>query len=135
MKRYALAALAAICIAVASSPAKAGTTTMATSFSSITVSGLDISSQTTTSILGGLNSGWKQACVQNLDTSNALYCGDNVAVSSITTNVLIGVIIAPALNATSPAQPTCFNVVENLDFFCRTGNVSGTSRAVIAKAR
>lgn len=106
-----------------------------TAKSSNTVSGLDISSQTTTSVAGGTTGCWSNICVQNLDTTVALYCGENVNVSSVTTNVLIGTIIAPAPSATSPAQPTCFPITQCTDFFCRTGKTTATTRASVYKVR
>jgi hypothetical protein len=99
------------------------------------VVGIDISSAPATSIVLGPNNGWQNVCLQNLDLTNALYCGDSVSVSSITTNALIGTIIPPAVDATHPAQPTCFALVAGADFFCRTGSTSGTTRAGVAKSR
>ncbi len=110
---------------------------MQTSFSSITVTGLAISSQTGSSILG-TNNGWRQVCIQNWDTANALYCNDAVSVSTSANVQLaaLGNIVPPAVGgATLPNAPLCFAVVADKDWFCRTGNQSATSTAVITKAK
>lgn len=117
-------------------PAMAGVEgAMATAKSSNTVIGIDISSQTTQSVAGGVNQGWYNICIQNLDTTSALYCGENVNVSSITANALIGTVIAPAASATAAATPTCFPIVQNTDFFCRTGKTTGTTRASVYRIK
>lgn len=129
----ALAIVAALC-----APAKAGTTVMQVDYSSFTVGGVAISSQTGTSITtqSGLG-GWRQACIQNLDTTNALYVGDsvNVSTSANVSLALLGNIIPPATSATSVAAPLCFILVEGQQLYARTGSQSGTSNAIISRAK
>lgn len=103
--------------------------------SSETISGLSISSASSTSVIQDITQMYRSVCVQNIDTTSALYCGENVLVSSITTNALIGVVIAPAATATTPAAPVCFSIVPGYNFYCRTGSVTATTRAVIVRAR
>lgn len=128
--------IAALALALMGSAAFAGTLVMQTTFRSISVVGVDIASAPATSIVGGTGNGWAQVCVQNVDTTNALYCGDTVNVSSLTaTSSLAGVIVPPAASATAPSSPTCFNIVADGNFFCRTGKVTGSTRAVVVKAK
>ncbi len=136
MKRYVLGLLAALALFVAPA-ARAGTTVMQVSYSSFTVGGLAISSAPATSVIGTAGQAWRQVCVQNWDTANALYCGETVSVSS-TTNVstaLLGNLVPPAVDATHPSTPMCFIIVEGMDYFCRTGKTTGSSTSVITKAK
>ncbi len=100
-----------------------------------TVSGVDISSQTTFDIIVSTSSLYREACVQNLDTSAFLACGDNVNVSTVSTSGLIGIIIPAAPTATTPATPLCFSVPAGNHWYCRTSSVTGTTRAVIQRGR
>lgn len=100
-----------------------------------TVRGVDISSQTATDIIISTNPLYRQACVQNLDTSAFLACGDSVSVSTITTNILIGVVVPPASAVTTPATPLCFSVPAGNHWYCRTSSTTGTTRAVIQRGR
>lgn len=108
---------------------------MTTAKSSNTVVGISLSSSAATSIAGGPNNGWFNICVQNYDTSSAIFCGENPNVSTITANVLLGVGIAPAASATSLAAPMCFPVVQNSDFFCRSGSQTASTRASVYRVR
>ena len=135
MKKLALV-LALLCLSASAHAAGSAIgSVIMTAGSSNTVVGMSISSHTTTSIVVDVNMVWKQVCVQNLDTSAALYCSENVLVSSITTNASIGVVVPPAASATQPLTPMCFSIVAETDFYCRTGSVTGTTRAVIVRAR
>jgi len=112
------------------SPARAASQgVIMTANSSTTFSGIDISSDPASSVVGGTELGWKNICLQNLDTVFSIVCGDSINVSSITTNVNIGTIIAPSVSTTSVSTPTCFPLVENRDFFCRTTKQTGSTRA------
>lgn len=124
--------LAAIAWACSATPARAQSYQIR--LSSVPTVGVDISSASPTRVINA-DEGWNGVCVQNLDTTNALYASSNILVSSITTNVAIGTVIPPAASATSPAQPTCFALALNLPFYVRTGSVSGTTRAAITKSR
>ena len=133
MKRLlAVVVLSILALAAASSPAKAGDLVIQTALTSHTVVGMAISSSPAVSILGGTQRGWRQIGIQNLDTSAALYCGDTINVSSVTSNAA-GVVIAPATSAVAVAQPTWFYILANQDYFCRTGSTSASTRAVIIK--
>lgn len=137
MKRYLIGVFAAILLAAIAAPARAGTTVMQVSYGSMTVTAISISSATmpATSIPGGPGNGWRQLCVQNVDTASALFCSDTANVSTDTTKAAAGNIIPPAVDATHPAAPLCWIVVEGMDFFCHTGSTSGPTRAIITKAR
>ena len=102
--------------------------------SSITITGLDISSSPAVDVTGGSGI-WRQICVQNFNTSYFIACGESLAVSTLTTSGYVGTIIPAAPTATSPAAPTCFYTVAGNSFYCRTSSVVGTSRAGITKAR
>lgn len=134
MKRLLILAVLFFTASAAPSPAKAGELSIQTSITSYTVVGMAVSSSPAVSILGGTNMGWRQVWVQNLDTTNALYCGDTINVSSVTSNAA-GIVIAPAASATAVAVPTPFYILANQDFFCRTGSTSASTRAVIIKSR
>lgn len=116
-------------------PAIANELVMQTAISSFTTVGVDITSQTTTSILGGTNNGWRQACVQNLSSTTAIACSENALVSTMTANVAIGTIVSPAASTSVYLTPTCFFFHANDDFFCRTFSTTGTSRVGVTRAR
>ena len=103
--------------------------------STTTTRGVDISSQTAFDIIISTSFLYRQACVQNFDTSAFLACSENVNVSTITSNNAIGTIIPVAPTATTPASPTCFSVVAGNHYYCRTSSVTGTTRAGITRGR
>jgi len=103
--------------------------------STMTVRGLDISSHTATSIVITTAPLYRQACVQNLSTTDWLACGDNVNVSTVTTNNLMGVIVPAAATVATATTPICFSVVAGNHFYCRTSSVTATSRAVVIRGR
>lgn len=117
--------------------AQAVTSVIATAGSTTPVRGIDISSHTPTSVIIDTNQGYKQVCVQNLDTSSYLACGESVNVSTQTAKNSIGNIIPPAGSASTPAQPTCFAVVPESDYYCLSSVTGATAstRAVITRAR
>lgn len=119
----------AISLGLASSAHAAGMGVINTAGRGTALTGIDISSAPAVSVVGGTDQGIKNICLQNLDTTFSIVCGDTINVSSITTNSLIGTIIAPAVSTTSVSAPTCFPIVENADFFCRTTKVTGSTRA------
>ena len=100
-----------------------------------TVRGVDISSHTAFDIIVSTLPLYRQACVQNLDTSAFLACSDSLNVSTLTANGAIGVVLPAAPTATTPATPTCFSVVAGNRWYCRTSSVTGTTRAVIIRGR
>jgi hypothetical protein len=103
--------------------------------STTTVRGLDISSHTATNVVVSTAPLYRQVCIQNLSTTDWVACGDNVAVSTITTHNLMGVIVpAPATIATA-TTPMCFSIVAGNSFYCRTSSVTATSRVVVIRGR
>lgn len=103
--------------------------------SSTTVVGISIATQTATSIIGSIAQMYSQACVQNLDTSAALYCGENsLAISSVTGSV-VGTVVPPAASATSPLPPTCFGVIPGYNYYCLSGSVTAATKAVVIRVR
>lgn len=93
---------------------------------------VNISSSTPTDIADA-TAGYRRLGVQNLNASQALYCGDSVSVSSIATNAACGTVIAPATSTTAPATPTWFTVAAGQSFYCLTGSVVGTGRAIVIR--
>lgn len=97
---------------------------------------LDISSQTATSIVVDTDAGYKRLGIQNLNASQALYCGDSVSVSSIATNSAFGFVLPPATSTTAPTIPPVWvNIRAGQNYYCRTGSVVGTGRAVVIRER
>ena len=140
----ALLGLAQLASANSQGQPQAVTSVIGSASSSFTVVGINISSAPATSIVSistltiDLSGMYKQVCAQNLDTTNALYCGDTIFVSSQTTNAFFanyGVVVPPAGSAVYPAAPTCFSIVAGRDFYCRSGSVTGTTKAVVVRAR
>lgn len=103
--------------------------------STMTISGINITTQTATSIIVSTAMLYREACVQNLDTSSFLACSENVNVSTLTANSMVGVIIPAATSATTPASPTCFSVVAGNNFYCKSASVTAASRATIIRGR
>lgn len=103
--------------------------------SSETVRGIDISSQTPTSIVIDTTQMFRQVCVQNLETITSLACGENPAVSTITTSNLIGIIVPPATSTSTVPSPTCFAIVPGRNFYCLGSKNTASSRAVVMRAR
>lgn len=103
--------------------------------SSVTIQGISVSSAPTTNVIVDITQMYSQVCVQNFDTSSFLACSENISVSTLTANALIGTIIAPAASATAPATPTCFPVIPGRPFYCRTASVSASTRAGTTRVR
>ncbi len=103
--------------------------------STITISGISITTQTATDVVISTFPLYRQVCVQNFDTSAFLACSENVSVSTLTANALAGTIIAPAATATQPATPTCFAVVAGKRFYCLSSSVTASTRAGITRGR
>lgn len=110
------------------------TAVMGAASSTYTVVGLSISSAPATSVVIDTLQMYRQVCVQNLDTSSALYCSENVNVSTNSASALIGVVISAASAVTTPNGPTCFSIVGGMNFYCKNGG-AGSTRAVIVRAR
>lgn len=134
MKKY-LIAIAILLGMTAGARAESVMATMDTVSSTVAVRGIDISSAPTTNVIIDENRQYRQVCVQNLDTSSFLACGENVNVSTLTASNLMGVVVPPAATASTPQAPSCFSVVAGSLFYCRTSSVSGTTRAVIVRGR
>ena len=103
--------------------------------STMTIRGIDVSSAPTTNVIISTVAAYRQICVQNFDTTAFVACSENVSVSSITSNILVGTIVAPAATATQPNAPTCFSIPAGTSFYCRTSSVTGTTRAGITRGR
>lgn len=103
--------------------------------STMTVSAISIATQTATSVVVSTGPLYRQVCVQNLDSSAFITCGENVNVSTISANELMGVYLTTATATTLGNQPPCFEVVPGKDFFCHSGSVSAASRAIITRKR
>ncbi len=112
------------------------TSTLETAGSSTPFRGADISSAPATDVTFGANDpGWKNLCIQNLDTTDFLACGPDVAVSTLTASNQVGVLIRPMPASTNPDPPTCFAIVARAAFYCRTSKTSGTTRAGVHRFR
>lgn len=101
---------------------------MNTAASTFTVSGVDISSFTGTSVIVSTSAAYRAVCVQNTSASVSLFCGDTANVSTMTANSLAGISV-------SPANTACFAIAATMDFFCRTGSQSASTRATIVRTR
>lgn len=134
MTRFILA-VALLVMAARAHALEPVTVTVDSVSSTDTVRGVDISSQTAFDIIISTAFLYRQACVQNLDTSAFLACGDNVNVSTISTSNQIGVIIPPAPTIATAATPLCFSVSAGTHWYCRTSSVTGSTRAVIQRGR
>lgn len=111
------------------------TVTMDSVSSTNTIRGIDIASATATSVIISTSILYRQACVQNFDTSAFLACSENPNVSTMTASNIVGTIIAPAASASAPASPLCFSVPAGTNFYCRTSSITGTTRAGIGRGR
>lgn len=112
------------------------TSTLETAGSSTPFRGADISSAPATDVTFGANDpGWKNLCIQNLDTSKFLACGPDLEVSTQTASNQVGVLIRPMPSSTQPDPPTCFAIVARAPFYCRSSSVTGTTRAGVHRFR
>ena len=102
--------------------------------STMTVSGIAISSFTGTDVVISTGPLYRQVCVQNLDTSNYIACGDTVSVSTQPASALAGVQIAKGA-AAIPVAPFCFELVPGHRFWCTSGSTSAATNAVIIRKR
>lgn len=101
-----------------------------------TVSGISISSGAPTDIIVSTGPLYRQACVQNFDTTTFLMCGENVNVSTNTSSNLVGVQIAPAQSTSATAAPTCFGIPAGKRWYClNSGTTGGNTRASITRGR
>ena len=100
-----------------------------------TIAGVSITTQTATDIVVSTGPLYREACVQNFDTSAFLACSENVNVSTLTANALIGTIIPPAGSATTPATPLCFSIPGGTRFYCLSSSVTASTRAGITRGR
>ena len=108
---------------------------IATVASTMTTLGVSITSAPAFNVIISTNWGYRQVCVQNLDTTYSLACGDNILVSTLTTHALMGTVIPPAVSTTTAVTPTCFSVVAYNPYYCRTTSRSGSTRASVTRAR
>ncbi len=137
MKTALIVLMALTGLAAIQSPreSQAAYLTMETAASTYTVVGVDIGTATPTDLTNNQNGGYRQVCAQNLDTTYALYCSENIVVSSAPSSNNVGVIVPPASAATTPSMPTCFHILEGTKFYCRSGSTTGLTRAVIIRSR
>ena len=102
--------------------------------STITVTGIAISSSVPTDVVISTNPLYRQVCVQNLDTSNYIACGETVSVSTQPASAFAGVQIAKGAAAV-PIAPYCFELVPGKRFYCASGSTSASTNAVIIRKR
>ena len=103
--------------------------------STMTVSGISIATQTATSVVISTAPLYRQVCVQNLDWSNFIACGENPSVSTLTASGLMGVYLTTATAASLANPPPCFEVVPGKNFYCLSASHSAPSPAVIIRKR
>ena len=134
MTRYILAVALAGLFGVASAgdfaePVIIGVT------STMTVTGISISSSVPTDVVISTNPLYRQVCVQNLDWGAFIACGESVNVSTLTANSLMGVYLTTATAASLGQTPPCFEVVPGKRFYCESGNKTAPSPAVLIRKR
>lgn len=125
---------AALLAAVRAGAVEPATVTIEGVSSTDTIRGLSISSEPATSVIISTNMGYRQVCVQNIDGGSYLACGDSINVSTLAASNAVGVWISTFV-ATQANPPVCFGVPAFKDWFCRTSNVAGSTRAVIQRKR
>ena len=103
--------------------------------STMTVSGISIATQTATSVVISTAPLYRQVCVQNLDWSNFIACGENPSVSTLTASGLMGVYLTTATAASLVNTPPCFEVVPGKNFYCLSASHFAPSPAVIIRKR
>ena len=103
--------------------------------STMTVSGISIATQTATSVVISTAPLYRQVCVQNLDWSNFIACGENPSVSTLTASGLMGVYLTTATAASLGNTSPCFEVVPGKNFYCLSASHSAPSPAVIIRKR
>jgi hypothetical protein len=103
--------------------------------STMTVSGVSISSSVPTDVVISTGPLYRQVCVQNLDTAAFIACGENIAVSTQAASALMGVYLTTATASTLADPPLCFEVVPGKRFYCESANAAAASRAVIIRKR
>ena len=119
--------LLAVALAVLAKPVHATVNqgVIATAASKLTIYSVCVSSQTPldlTTLNGGTaaSENWLNICVQNLDTTAAIYVGDAVALSTVTattaTPAHAGILVPAAASSTIPASPVCFPVLRAVSF-------------------
>lgn len=135
MRRFLFAVAVILASAVGAQALEPATVTIDSVSSTNTIRGIDISSQTATSVIISTRTLYRQVCVQNFDTTAFLACSEDVNVSTQTAQNHVGTLIAPAPTASTPSTPTCFAVSAGTDFYCRTSSVTGTTRAGIGRGR
>lgn len=135
MRQLFLALAMLVMCSVGAKALEQATATIDTVSSTMTIVGLTLSSSTPTSVIVSTAMLYRQVCVQNFDTSAFVACSENPGVSTMTANVAIGTIIAPAATATQPATPLCFSVVAGKNFYCMTSSITGTTRIGTTRGR
>ena len=117
---------------------------IATAASKLTIYSVCVSSQTPldlTTLNGGtaVSENWLNICVQNLDTTAAIYVGDAVTLSTVTattaTPAHAGILVPAAASSTTPASPVCFPVLRASSFYAMTGKTTACSAAVVGLER
>ena len=95
--------------------------------------GISISSQTPTDVTESSGTEkYRFVSVQNLNTGASLYCSDNVAVSTITTNATAGVLISS--NTPANIEKT-FTLVPGDKWYCLTNLTTASTRAAVCRGR
>ena len=103
--------------------------------STMTVSAMSISNVTPTDVIVSTAPLYRQVCVQNLDTTAFLACGESISVSTQSASSLMGVYLTTATAVSYAVPSDCFEVVPGKRFYCLSASATGTSRAVIIRKR
>jgi hypothetical protein len=102
--------------------------------SSAPMIGLNISSTPATSVIVDRTQMFRWVEVQNLDSTDSLFCGPNSNVSTGTVSGT-GWVIPRSSGTPVNFQSKLFPVVPGGDFFCRNGSESRATRAIIFRGR
>lgn len=131
MYKYLLLLLA---IPAAATPLEMVSPSIESVGSTNTVMGITIASSPVTSVIISTAALYRQVCVQNLDQSGYLACGETINVSTMSSSAFAGVIITTA-STTNIVPPYCFTVPPGTNFYCGSSRVNTTSRAIIMRKR
>lgn len=105
--------------------------------STATIRGIDITTQTATSVIISTSMLFRQVCIQNFDQMAYVACSEHVNVSTITatTDALAGTVVAPTVSSNTVAVPTCFAVPAGGNFYCKSASVTRASQVGVTRKR
>ncbi len=101
--------------------------------SSMTVVAVTIASHTATSVVGDPTQMYRWVKVQNLDLGCSLYCSENS--NSLSTTTVTGWVIPRSSGTPVNYQSETFDIVPGYDFYCQSGCINTTSRAIVRRGR